>query len=380
MTPPVTVLLDADQVRVLSARGEMLATEPWIAEQPTNAFDRLRTVLSSSTGAVIVVGMGLLDIARPELPPLPPGQLRALLLRDADRYFPTSEPVAVSVTNGFACAVHAGQLQAWTRLLSDVCTVRGTATVLECLSRTPAHGRFALPSGAAEQAVATFDHGQLRDVSRAAYVSGASAQLQTQSPANAPAPPLDLRLVAVGAARVSELSLDAMLLDSALLARFSGARRRRWLQSAAVFMLAVGALAWSADRARTRQLDDASEWLNALTATASPARQAQQRLERARTELALLTDSLEGPAEVLAALGTALPSDAFVQRLEWDGALWRIEGSALDAPRIVPLLDQNPRFSDVRITAASTRFLDAGRQRESFSMSFRARGGSDDAR
>jgi hypothetical protein len=53
--------------------------------------------------------------------------------------------------------------------------------------------------------------------------------------------------------------------------------------------------------------------------------------------------------------------------------VWRIDGSALDAPRIVPLLDSSPAFDDVRIVAASTRFLDRGQQRESFSIAFRTR-------
>ena len=63
----------------------------------------------------------------------------------------------------------------------------------------------------------------------------------------------------------------------------------------------------------------------------------------------------------------------FVQRLDWDGTVWRIEGSAANAPAIVPMLDSDALFSDVRIVAATTRFLDMGRQRESFSISFQTR-------
>ena len=94
-------------------------------------------------------------------------------------------------------------------------------------------------------------------------------------------------------------------------------------------------------------------------------------------QLLRVADSLNSagttPSAILARLGALLPKDAFVQRLDWDGNAWRIDGSASDAPRIVPLLDADAYFSDVRIVAASTRFLDAGKQRESFSIAFRAK-------
>jgi hypothetical protein len=46
----------------------------------------------------------------------------------------------------------------------------------------------------------------------------------------------------------------------------------------------------------------------------------------------------------------------------------------------VPLLDADSRFRDVRIAAASQRFLDAGRQRESFAISFRMKAADGGAR
>ena len=139
------------------------------------------------------------------------------------------------------------------------------------------------------------------------------------------------------------------------------------------------ALAWSADRWRERERTAATQRLTQLSSDAAPAQRAALRLDRALAEQQLLgvADSLNSagttPSAMLARLGVLLPRDAFVQRLDWDGNAWRIDGSAADAPRIVPLLDADAHFSDVRIVAASTRFLDAGKQRESFSIAFRAK-------
>jgi hypothetical protein len=186
-------------------------------------------------------------------------------------------------------------------------------------------------------------------------------------------PPLDLAAVARGAQTLVDAPLDAMLLDSHLYRRFAGERRQRWLSSVAALLLATAAMTWAADHRRERQLEATNARISALTAAAEPALDAAGRLQRARAESEELSSPEVDPAVVLAQLGALLPKDAFIQRLEWDGSVWRIDGSALDAPRIVPLLDASPAFDDVRIVAASTRFLDAGKQRESFSISFRAR-------
>ena len=186
--------------------------------------------------------------------------------------------------------------------------------------------------------------------------------------------PLSLALVARGAASAVDAPLDSMLVDSALVSRLASARRWRLLQRIAASVLIVAALAWSADRWRAHQLAVADGDLTRLTGEAAPAQASARRLQRARAELDLLQNPQRASAAaVLARLGAVLPRDAFVQRLDWDGAVWRIEGSAANAPAIVPILDGDPLFSDVRIVAATTRFMDMGRQRESFSISFQTR-------
>jgi hypothetical protein len=202
---------------------------------------------------------------------------------------------------------------------------------------------------------------------------GATSDTSAGAPVAADSKPVDLAAIARGAATLVDAPLDSMLLDAALHRRFARARRQRWLLSIAGLLAAVVTLAWAADRRRDRQLGEVNARIERLTVAAEPALRAAERLQRARAESGELTARGASSGIVLERLGALLPRDAFIQRLEWDGAVWRIDGSALDAPRIVPLLDASPAFDDVRIVAASTRFLDAGRQRESFSISFRAR-------
>ena len=372
MSGTLAILLEADRVRVLSisAANPLVAESAWNPDAPDEAAALLRPALSRASHAVLVVGMGFLEVAQPELPPLAAAQRRALLLRDADRYFPITDAVAVSWTNGFACATDAARLARWTDAFSRHCPVRATATVVECLARANANGAWAVPAGPAETGHLVVRAGVVQEVRRvpravaSAAAPGANAG-DTREP--------DLGAIARGAEAILDAPLDAMLLDDGLSRRFTGARRARWVRSVAALLLAAVALGLAADRWRGRQLDAADQRLRELTVAAEPAVRAEARLSQARRERALLSAAQQvEPAVVLERLGALLPSDAFIQRLEWDGSVWRIDGSATSAPRIVPLLDADPRLSDVRIIGASTRFMDAGRQRESFSISFRS--------
>jgi hypothetical protein len=77
----------------------------------------------------------------------------------------------------------------------------------------------------------------------------------------------------------------------------------------------------------------------------------------------------------LAALGRRLPPDAVVQGLRADGDTWQVDGVARDAAAVVPALDADPRFVDVRSAAPSSRVEGAGGARETFSVAFRAASG-----
>jgi hypothetical protein len=368
----LALLLEADRVRVLSASAPaaLVADVPWNPDAPDDAAALLGPALSGASRLVLVVGLGLLEIAQPELPPLDPPQRRALLLRDADRYFPVADAVAVSWRDGLACATNAGRLAAWTEAFAQHGAVGAITTVVECLARAGASGSWTMPAGPGETGRVVIRAGIVQEVRRIPATDAAASSAGMSADAS-PAP--DLADIARGADAALDAGLDAMLLDDGLSRRFTRARRGRWARSAAALLLAATALGWAADRWRGRQLDATHARLRELTVAAQPALRAEARLARARREAALLDAGAgDAPAVVLARLGALLPPDAFIQRLEWDGTVWRLDGSASSAPKIVPLLDADARLRDVRIIAASSRFIDAGRQRESFSISFRS--------
>jgi hypothetical protein len=373
MSAPIALIVDPMRVRAyVAAPAEPLFDEAWDARAPMAVVDRLRAVGGAPSRIVLIVGTGFLEIARPDLPPMADDARQTLLQRDADRYFPISGSVATSWCDGLAFAMPAATLAEWTRafgILGPVVTV----LALPCACADAGlHGTFSArydtEAAVEEVAVLELGHGELRDARR---VAGSGVPVG--------ASPLDLSQLATACLRMGARAESAQLLDQALSHEMQRRRRNRFWRSTAALAAALVLLAWSADRWRDRSLQALDLEVRSLTGAAVASERALQRLERAATERALLAraDSAEASgtsaAQVLARLGALLPADAFVQRLEWDGTAWRIDGSASDAPRLVPLLDGDARFSDVRAVAASTRFLDAGKQRESFSIAFRTR-------
>jgi len=140
--------------------------------------------------------------------------------------------------------------------------------------------------------------------------------------------------------------------------------------------LAVIAMGFAIDARRENTLRKTQAAVDSLTALATPGRAAQQRLADLDREAQLLQRARQSsdPLGVLAGLSALLPPDAFVDRLSWDGNEWRIDGSTDRAAAIVPGLDSASVFLDVRVLAASTRFRDGSRMRESFSVAFKLKG------
>lgn len=380
MSRPVVLLVDRSEVRVLrsaavsggaadaDADAAAAASVAWNPDASVGEMTRALAPLQATTrvraGLVVVIGLGLLDIAQPELPPVSNAARHALLLRDADRYFPIEGPAAVALSYPFALAAPSERFGAWMQAIATIGRLRAVITIADALVRAGTNGSWTVAAGAGESAYVTIEGGALRDLRRHRQTAG-------ETPPRAPVP---LAHVARGAAAALGAPLDTMLLDHALASRLTAGRRWQSTQRAAAALLLAGGLAWSADRWHAHQLTRADAELARLTNSAAPAQTSALRLQRARAELDLLKPQTSASAaDVLARLGAVLPRDAFVQRLDWDGSVWRIDGSAANAPAIVPVLDGDAMFSDVRIVSATTRFMDMGRQRESFSISFQTR-------
>ncbi len=396
MSAPLTILLEAGSVFVLPAGSEANDTSavielPWSPDAPDAMVDALRGRASAAGGIVIVVGLAFLEIADPGLPPIDADAKRAVLWRDADRYFPLTDEVAAVAVDDLALAMPALQLESFVRALRTLAPIRAVVTAPQLATRLLGSGSAVLPAAAGEHGPISVSNTRLVSLRR---VRDGSAPDGTPAPRAKPADtPLIGPLPLLREARAwRDVAVAHQLLHPALAAAFRRQRQARWITSGVVAIAALLVLIASADRFRASQLRWLESRAEALAQQAEPARRAETRRARAQSELALLADAQarqhapDAPLVVLAQLGRVLPRDAFVQRLEWDGQQWRAEGTADNAPRLVPLLDGDSRFRDVRIAAASQRFLDAGRVRESFAISFRMRapgtagsaGGTDD--
>jgi Tfp pilus assembly protein PilN len=349
--------------------------------------DALRGHVGAPSAVVIVVGLGLLEIARPDLPPMDVGARRAVLWRDGDRYFPLDEPVAVACADAFAFAVPVRLLERWARAIRSLGPVRAIVTAPQLCAGLVDTGTLELPVGAGERGVVRMLNGELADVRRE-LAELADTGLQDAGAAKRVAPIPTADPVAIGheALRWVDAPLDAQLLDAPHAESIRRARQRRWGASALLAAAAVVVLAWSANRWRDAQLVSLQASARELSSRAAPALRAEERRARAKAEMQLLADAAQqsrnpdAPLPVLAHLSRVLPRDVIVQRLEWNGQQWRVDGTADNAPKLVPLLDADAHFRDVRIAGTSQRFLDAGRQRESFAISFRMQAAAGGAR
>lgn len=402
----VSVVLDTETACVTRSDGDRTGVVVrWSPDAPDALAEAIRPLVGAPSAMVLVIGMGLLEIAQPDLPPLSFAARRALLLRDADRYFPVAEPVAVAWSHGFALAMPARTLAAVVRALSSVGPVRAVLTAPEIAMPLVVTGRLELPAGAGERGLLDVVAGTPRAMRRVltahtgvAGSAGAESALlgasHTERPVDrhtdgrrdqvvAPVRVVTSAELGRDALHRVDAPLDAQLLDAALRQSMSRSRQRRWVWSGVFAAAALAALVWSAGHWRDRTLAALQSEIVQLERRAEPALGALARAERAQAEQAVLRDaaarerSPDAPLTVLAQLTRVLPRDAFVQRLEWDGAQWRVEGTADHAPALVPMLDGDAHFASVRIVAPSQRFLDMGRQRETFAMSFRMRAPSD---
>lgn len=365
MSRPLCLLLDADFVSVLPRDGAATATRvPWRPDAPLQLVDDLRSAFGAPSALVVIVGLAFLEIAEPQLPPVPNDVRVRMLQRDSDRYFALREPAAVATDGAVAFAMPSALLASWLEALALWSPVRAVVTVAQAAALSGLDGRWTVDAGADSTGQLTIREGRVQEARRArGNREGAERMLTIVD-------------VAGGAWRASAGALDLQLLDATMRERVREQRARRWWQSAAFAAAALVLLAWSADRWRERQLLALRQEALTLEQSTAGARAAQERLLRAQGEQATIAAAdrravlADAPPAVLARLGALLPSDAFIQRLEWNGTEWRIDGSANDAAALVPLLDADAQFVGVRAAAPSMRYLENGRSRSSFSIVF----------
>ncbi|MGV3711300.1 MAG: PilN domain-containing protein [Gemmatimonas sp.] len=377
MVKHVGVALEYGLARVCYLEGgrEVTSEHAWDGREPARLVDALSADIGRVSGIALSIGLGFLEIARPELPSMAADDRRRVLTRDADRYFPLQGAVAVAAATagGFAYAMPAVELHRIVHAFEEWAPVRAVVAAPDAVGKVTANSiTIAVDAGEGERGFISIVNGNVTEVRRTfASAPGHSSPTSPTEQARAS----DRYLTARGALGFVDGPLSTMLLDSTIEQELQSMRTRRSWWSVALAAAACIALVLSLDARRDATLRSTVRAADSVSALAAPALAVRARLDQLDRERALLGKKqpiASDPLAVLAALSKALPSDAFVQRIEWDGTEWKLEGSANQAADIVPSLDGVGAFTAVRVLSASTRFRDGDRMRESFSVAFRA--------
>jgi hypothetical protein len=376
MSAPAVVLLDATQAWVLPARGAPARVPLAASREPDGVPDLtpVREALAAEGAPaelVLIIGGAWLQCARPALPPLAVADRRRVLHHQADRFFTVRGAVASTVYDTVAVACPAAWLDRVREQCAAFTTMRAVLALPEGAAAAGLNGHW---TADADPTAGTVLQLELRDGTvRDARVSRGAA------PATAHALDVAAVLRGVQAAAARPWPRERQLLDVSSDAALAQRAQRAWWRAAALLVTAAGLLLWAVGRHRDGVLAAAEAAQQAAAAKAAGALEAQARLLRAARESAWLQEANRAaaqpgaPSHVLATLGQLLPATAFVQHLEWDGRQWKIDGSAVNAAELVPRLDAVPTFAQVRSLAPSTRFLDGGTPRSSFSIGFAVR-------
>lgn len=388
----IGVAIEASVVRAaMRVHGQLSVAEvSWDPSSPETAVDLLRERFGHVQSIALSVGLAYLEIAQADLPPLAASDQRRVLLRDADRYFPVEGGVAIRGPGkaGIAFATSGERLHRWIRALEEWAPVRAVVAVPDAIvagvsmghrTGSPPARTMVIESAPEEIGLLSFRDGAAVEVRRlpmATHVSppaGAEVLSELLLPGATGA-----YAAAVGAIALANAPLAEMLLDSRLEADFQSQRARRGWTSVAIFAGALVLLGVAIDARHNEALRAHQQASDSLLAASEPARMAAVRLAELEREARILNarDTAADPLSIVATLSRLLPRDVFVERVHWDGAEWRIDGSADQAASIVPSLDSMSRFTNVRVLTASTRFRDGARVRESFSVAFKVMGDS----
>jgi hypothetical protein len=379
----VGVELAPDRARVVAlalarrAPGEFFDTD-WDPEQPDDLVARLAQQLGPTRRIALSVGFGFLHIKQVKLPPVPASERRRMLALEPDRFFPVQEQslaVALANESNLAFAADAGLIEQWIAAFERWAPVENVEAAPQSVARAlgkNTRGSFVMPIGTQELGLVELEHGVIQSARRMPWEAapGEAAPLPAGRSGSGH------QLAALGAAQGSQGALEAMLLSDGQARRIQRRRVVRLALTAVACSVALGLAVAAVDHSRARTLERTRSEIGQLTPLAQEAMQLRDRLgdiEREAQALGAQGAGRPQPLPVLAALSQQLPAGTIVTNVKANGADWQIDGTATDAAVLVPLLDRDVRFEDVRFLSASARFRDGARTAETFSIAFRVR-------
>jgi len=381
----------------------------WTPATLAEAVATLRDKLGPASRVALSVDIAFLYAKYVKLPPLPAPEKRRIVTLEPERFFPVrAEDLVLSIRDedNLVFAGRESLLAGWVAALAPLGTLDRIEPAPVALARALAgqrldHATVLFPDHESRVGIVEMRRGQVGRVQRvggtAAEVAAAMAEDGMSPPvvyatslngdgvgrlAGAlrptqvqllPAPPgmSAAHLPAYGAALGIGRDLGGTLLPGELAGRIT---RRRRVELALAVLACFAAVAFgvsSLDSARDRVLEETEKRVADLRTRTAPVLALQGRAEElARTArgIAAIERGRTDPGRVLLALSERLPRDAYLQAARGTGAEWQIDGFARDAASLVPLLEGDPRFENVRFLSATNRLPSGSGAHESFSI------------
>lgn len=364
----------------LTGRVSQAVEIPWDPARPLDAVTALRTKVGPLQGIALTIGLGFLEVARLELPPVAATEQAKIVELEPDRYFAAAnrEPLVFTVApdEPIAFGTSAQLTQSWLAAFQTWAPVEwvGPAPLsLAHVLENHVNATFTVEAGDDEVGLLQISGGRLVSVRRTmdkrvaadARAIPASGALPSQFTA------------ALGAARWrSQRSQVSPLAPDEWRRRFAARRltAATWTTLGAIASLVFAV--WAADRWREQTLSALQSQVVAVEARGAAAdtalRMLRSRESEART-IAELHATRPDPHAALAAISAALPKEATVLSARASGNDWQFDGTTNDASALVPLLDRHAQFDSVRFLSASSRYRQANRSYETFSIALRFR-------
>jgi hypothetical protein len=377
LTPSVVRLV---RLAPLTGRVSQTLEVPWDPARPLDAVTSLRAKVGPLQGIALTIGLGFLEVARLELPPVAAPERTRIVELEPDRYFAAANRDRLAVTvapdEPIAFGARASQAQAWLAAFETWAPVEWSEPAPVSLARVlenHANATFIIEAAGDEVGLLQVSRGRLVSVRR---TIDKPAMADSRSiPALGPLP--SQFVAALGAARWrSQRSRVSPLAPDEWRRRFAARR------ITAATLTTLGALAslvfavWAADRWRERTLNALQSQVAEVESRGAAADTALRMLRSREGEARTIADlyaTRPDPHAALGAISAALPKEATVLSARANGSDWQIDGTTNDASALVPLLDRHAQFDSVRFLSASSRYRQANRSYETFSIALRFR-------
>lgn len=349
---------------------------PWDPSRPADAVAAVRGRLPRPDSLTLAVGLGFLEIARVDLPPVSSDQRARIVELEPDRYFAASPDAIVCAplpSAPVACALAASTAAAWADAFEGWAPVRWVEPAPLAIARAlgpRTTGTFKVPAAPGETGLLELKSGRIVAVRRTRDLDAGAPDLPSVGGVGAP------WVAALGAARYSAFDDGSApaLATTAWRRRLTSRRRTARTVLAAVTLAALGFAGWAADGRRERTLRAVEALATEVAVRSAPAESALRVLRLREAEAATVTGVLArraNPFRALAVLSSALPRDAVVLSARATGNHWQLDGTTSDASALVPLLDRHALLDSVRFLSASSRFRESNRSYETFSIALR---------